>query len=171
MRRAAVLLSVVGFSALGFSVACGGGYGGEQVKTPDEIVAEQEALAVEDEKRRDATDTGVVGDEELESDQKQKFDVRQAKIELKRATRSAVTCPGSIGTDEKLPAPKATVTLTFANHGNVSKANIDAAFNDSAIGKCVLRAMKAVIVPPFAGQEVVVDWEVDFSKAEEEEKE
>ena len=165
MRRAAALLSV-----MGFAVACGGGYEGEKVKTPDEIVAEQEAIAAEDEKREDATDTGVVGDEELESDKKQKFDVRQAKIELKRATRSAVTCPGSIGTDEKPAAPKATVTLTFGNNGNVSKATIDQAFNDTAIGKCVLRAMKAVIVPPFAGQEVSVDWEVDFSQAEEESK-
>ena len=59
MRRAAALLSV-----MGFAVACGGGYEGEKVKTPDEIVAEQEAIAAEDEKREDATDTGVVGDEE-----------------------------------------------------------------------------------------------------------
>lgn len=158
--RTACLVSV-----LGLAVACGG-YAGDRAKTPDEIVAEEERLALEDERERESKGYGPVSDEELEVDKKAKFDVRQSKIELKRAARSAVTCPGSIGAEEKLAAPKAVVTLTFGNDGNVNKASVDANFKDTKVGTCVLRAMKAVIVPPFDGQEVQVEWEIDFSEAE-----
>ena len=160
--RTACLVSV-----LGLTVACGG-YAGDRAKTPDEIVEEEERLAEEDARNREARGTAPVGDEELEVDKKAKFDVRQSKIELKRAARSAVTCPGSIGTEEKMAAQKAVVTLTFGNDGNVKNASIDSNFKDTKIGTCVLRAMKAVIVPPFSGQEVQADWEIDFTEAEEE---
>jgi hypothetical protein len=160
--RTACLVSV-----LWLTVACGG-YAGDRAKTPDEIVAEEEREAEEDQRQREAMGPAHVGDEELEVDKKAKFDVRQSKIELKRAARSAVTCPGSIGTKEKLPSEKATVTLTFGNDGNVTKSSIEDAFKESKVGGCVLNAMKAVIVPPFSGQEVQVDWVIDFSEAEEE---
>ena len=160
--RTACLVSV-----FGLTVACGG-YAGDRAKTPDEIVAEEERHADEDERERQAQGPAHVGDEELEVDKKAKFDVRQSKIELKRAARSAVTCPGSIGVKEKLPSEKTTVTLVFGNDGNVTKASIEEAFKDTKVGTCVLRAMKAVIVPPFGGQEVQVDWEIDFTEAEEE---
>jgi hypothetical protein len=161
MRRAFLV------SVFGLTVACGG-YAGDRAKTPDEIVAEEEREAEADERKRQDMGPAHVGDEELEVDKKAKFDARQSKIELMRAARSAVTCPGSIGTKEKLPAEKATVTLVFGNDGNVTKANIDEAFKETKIGTCVLRAMQAVIVPPFGGQEVQVEWVVDFSEAEEE---
>ena len=154
-------------SVIGLTVACGG-YAGDRAKTPDEIVAEEERMAAEDDRKRQEQGPAHVGDEELEVDKKSKFDARQSKIELKRAARSAVTCPGSIGTEEKLAAQKTTVTLTFGNDGNVTKSSIDANFKDTKVGGCVLNAMKNVIVPPFSGQEVQVDWEVDFSEAEEE---
>ena len=159
--RVACLVSVVGFG-----VACGDGYSGDRAKTPDEIIAEQERLAAKDERRRQSTDTGPIDDSELEADKRAKFDKRQSQIELKRATRSAVTCPGSIGTEEELPAPTVTVTLTFANAGHVKEATIDQAFQESKIGKCVLRAMHAVIVPPFHGAEVQVPWTINFSEGE-----
>jgi hypothetical protein len=30
------------------------------------------------------------------------------------------------------------------------------------VGKCVLRAMKAVIVPPYQGSEQTLNWEIDL---------
>jgi hypothetical protein len=152
-------------------VACGGGYVGDRAKTPAEIVAEEERQAAKDEERAKTSDTGFTGDEELEADKVKKFDERQANLELKRAARSAVTCPGSIGGEqkEKLPSETATVTVTFANQGHVKSASIDAAYADSPIGKCVLRAMEAVIVPRYKGSEVTMDWKIDFSEAPQDE--
>jgi hypothetical protein len=161
--RAGWLLSVVGLC-----VGCGSGFRGDRAKTPEEIVAEEEAQGAKDAEREKMADTGYTGDEELESDKLGKFDKRQAKMELARAARSAVTCPGSIGKEVELPSQTATVTLTFANEGHVKSASIDSAYADSPIGKCVLRAMENVIVPRYSGAEVTTEWTVDFSEAETE---
>ena len=101
-------------------------------------------------------------DQELEVDKKAKFDKRQAKLELQRASRSAATCPGTV--EEKAPTSSITVTLTFANDGNVKDASVDSSYADSKIGTCVLRAMKAVIVPSYAGQEVQIPWTIEFAE-------
>jgi hypothetical protein len=164
--RAVGLLYVVGLC-----VACGGGYVGDHAKTPAEIVAEEERQAAKDEEQAKLSDTGFTGDVELESDKVAKFDERQAEMELKRAARSAVTCPGSIGGEEKekLPSETTVVTVTFANQGHVKSASIDAAYADSPVGKCVLRAMEAVIVPRYKGSEVTKQVKIDFSEAAQEE--
>ena len=36
---------------------------------------------------------------------------------------------------------------------------------ENAVGKCVMRAMKAVIVPAYTGSEQTVQWEVDLTGA------
>ena len=51
----------------------------------------------------------------------------------------------------------------FGNDGHVKTSSIDAPYDDTAVGKCVLRAMGAVIVPSFEGQEETVQWEVDLT--------
>jgi len=153
----------------GLCIACGPGNATEPAKTPDDIVADEEKAAVQDQRDRETADTGgPSGDEELEADKKRKFDVRQSQIELKRAARSAVTCPGSIGgTTEKLPNNQALVSLTFSNDGHVKEASIDENFAKTKIGACVLRAMKAVVLPPYEGPEVQLDWPIDFTQTEE----
>jgi len=152
------------FGLLGLSVSCGGGYQGDQAKTPSDIVAEEERLAAEDEKEREAYSDAPTGDEELDVDKKSKFDKRQAKLELQRASRSAATCPGTV--EEKAPSPTITVNLTFANDGNVKEATVDGSYADTKIGECVLRAMKAVIVPGYTGNEVQVPWTIEFTEGE-----
>ena len=163
--RAVWLVSIVGLC-----VGCGSGFKGDRAKTPDEIVAEEEAEGAKDVEREKIADSEFTGDEELESDKIARFDKRQAKMELARAARSAVTCPGSIGTETQLPSQTTTVTLTFANEGHVKSASIDSNYADSPIGKCVLRAMKAVVVPRYSGSEVTTEWTIDFSEAKNEEK-
>ncbi len=151
------------FAALAVA-ACGPSYTGQDVKTPEELIAEQEAIAAEQEKNRDDEDY----DEDYESDEekKKKFDTAQAKIELKRAARSAATCGGVI--TEELPAEKAVVTVTFAPEGNVSEKTISAEFQDNAAGKCILNAMGNVIVPPFVGSPVTVSWDVPLEQKKSE---
>ncbi|HEY6560064.1 MAG TPA: hypothetical protein VI072_22420 [Polyangiaceae bacterium] len=150
----AIVLGTLTFS-------CGGpSSGGQDVKTPEEIVAEQEQLGAEQEKKAQQHPyTGPVGETELE--QKQKWDKKQAELELKRAARSAETCPASV--TEQAPKGTGKVSLTFANDGHVKTSSIDPPYDDTAVGKCVLRAMAAVIVPSFEGQEEAVQWEVDLT--------
>ncbi len=144
----------------GLALACGPSYGGQDAKTPEEVVDEQERLGAEQEKQAaEHPYTGPVGETDLEK--KLKWDQKQAELELKRAQRSAETCPASVTE----PAPKGTgkVTLTFGNDGHVKSSSIDPPYADTAVGKCALRAMGAVIVPSYEGAEETVTWELDLT--------
>ena len=90
-----------------FAVACGPSYT-QTVKTPDELVAEQEALGASQEKNKNQYDTGSGG--ELDSEKRKMFDERLADIEINRAVRSAETCPGVV---EAGPYGEAGVSITF----------------------------------------------------------
>ncbi len=140
MRNVLLLLSIV-------AIGCGPSYT-QTVKSPDEIVNEQEALGAEQIKKTNEHDTGSGG--ELDSEKRKKFDERQSDIEVNRAVRSAETCPGVV---EGGPYGEANVAITFKNDGHViaDKSTIDSQYAEKPIGECVLRAMNAVIVPSFVG--------------------
>ena len=150
------------------AVGCGPSSQGYDVKTPDDLIAEQERLAEEQaeesESHEGSYDSGA-DLEESDEEKKEKFDKKQADLELKRATRSAETCVGVV--TEESPTGTATVTLVFANKGHVKEKSISPPFADTALGKCVLNAMGAVIVPSFIGPEETVEWKVDLEAKEE----
>jgi hypothetical protein len=135
----------------------------DRVKTPDEIIAEQEALGAEQMQKQNAAsndydDSSVVTEEE----KKRGWDARQAELEMHRAANSAESCPESV--TEKAPKGRAAVTVTFSNDGHVKSATIaDPYSEETAVGKCVLRAMKAVIVPAYQGAEQTLNWEIDLT--------
>jgi hypothetical protein len=154
-------------------VACGPSYSsGGGVKTPDELVAEQEKLGDEQLKNQrnssDYADTaGPTEDEKLHE-----WDSKQADLELKRASHSAETCPDSVAEGEKdakgKPKPKAkegkaSVTMLFANDGHVKSLTAAPPYDENAVGKCVGRALGAVVVPAYKGPEHTVEWEIDLS--------
>jgi hypothetical protein len=144
----------------GIVLACGPSYGGQDAKTPEEVVAEQEKLGAEQEQQAAQHPyAGPVGETDLEK--KQKWDKKQAELELKRAQRSAETCPASV--IEAAPKGTGKVTLTFGNDGHVKSSSIEPPYAETAVGKCVLRAMDAVIVPSFEGPEETLNWELDLT--------
>ncbi len=133
----------------------------QDVKSPDQWLAEQEkqgAQQIAEEKKR-----GGAYDEPTttEDEKKREWDDKQADLELRRAGRSAETCPDSV--TEKGPKGTATVTLVFANDGHVKDAKIGTEYEDKAVGKCVLRAMGSVIVPAYNGEEHTVEWDVNLT--------
>jgi hypothetical protein len=135
------------------------------VKTPDEIIAEQEAMGaeqLEDEK----TATPVMDDEETDSEKAAKFDKKQAKLELQRAARSAATCPDSLPDEEAAKAARGTaeVQLWFENSGAVQKATLAPPHADTPVGACILRAMEAIIVPAFTGEVVQISWKIELNE-------
>lgn len=134
-------------------------------KTPDEIIAEQEAMGAEQMKEEESHET-VVDDEETDLEKAKQFDKKQAKLELQRAGRSAETCPESLPEEEQAKAPRGTaeVELWFDNNGSVKKAELAPPHADTPVGACILRAMKAVIVPAFTGEIVQIKWKIDLSK-------
>jgi hypothetical protein len=149
---------------------CGPSYGGQDVKTPDQLVDEQEQIAAEQEKEKkakggdDLTDSG----DETDSEKKREFDKKQVNMELQRATRSAESCPGVVAgveTKDKRPRGDTRVTITFEEDGTVHSVSIPEPFDGTPVGDCVLRAYKAVIVPPYTGGEQIVDWDLSLKDA------
>ena len=136
----------------------------DHVKTSDEWLAEQEhegaKLQAEKAKGEGAYDEPTT----TEDEKKREWDEKQSDLELKRAARSAETCPESV--TEKAPKGKATVTLTFTTDGRVKDVEDQRAVRTrTAVGKCVLRAMDSVIVPAYTGAEKTVEWEIDLTGA------
>jgi hypothetical protein len=154
-------------------VACGPSYSsGGDVKTPDQLVAEQEQLGDEQLKnQRNAGDyadtTGSTEDEKL-----REWDDKQSDLELKRAARSAETCPDSVAQGDvdakgkpkpKAKEGKASLTILFANDGHVKSLTTSPPYDENPVGKCVQRAINAVVVPAYKGSEHTVQWEIDLT--------
>ena len=157
-------------------VACGGpSYGSNTVKTPDELIAEQEQLGDEQlKKSRNSADYADTSGP-TEDEKQRQWDDKQAELELRRAARSAETCPESVTAQEELDKKgkkvkvaktvntKTTVSMVFQNDGHVKSLTLSAPYDDNAVGKCVERAMKSVIVPAYTGAEHSVEYEVDLT--------
>jgi hypothetical protein len=162
--RAASVLAVVG--ALG-AAACGPSYGGQDVKTPEELIEEQDRIQAEEDKSRKARgiEDEAYTSEETDSEKKRKFDEKQSKMEMSRATRSAESCPGVVieqETKENKQRGETRVSVTFQEDGTVRQVSIPSPFDGTPVGECVMRAYKSIIVPPFTGGDQIVDWDVSL---------
>lgn len=154
---------ILGMLVIGLGVvACGPSMESDHVKTPDELIAEQEAAGDEQLRNKPKSeDYDDTSQGQTEDEKRQGWDAKQGDLEMHRAANSAESCPASI--TEKAPKGMATVSVTFGNDGHVKAATIAEPYGeDTAIGKCVLRALKAVIVPAFQGPEQTLNWEIDL---------
>jgi len=156
MRNAIVILS-------GLMFACGPSYT-QTVKSPEEQLAEQEALGAE-QVRKSEENQPVEDSYTPESEQKEKFDAKYTDVEISRAVRSAETCPGVI---EKGPYGQAKVSITFRNDGHVvdEKSTVSAPFGGTPMGDCVLRAMNAIITKNFVGPEETKEVTIELQPPE-----
>ncbi len=154
-----LILPVVSLSFL--LAACGGVQESQGIKTADEWLEEQDRQGAqqlkEEKKQKEFQDDSGATEEE----KKRAWDDKQADLELRRAARSAETCPESV--TEKAPKGQATVTLIFQSDGHVKTSSISAPYADTAVGTCVLRAMDNIIVPAYEGGDHTVEWEIDLS--------
>jgi hypothetical protein len=159
--RFVLVLGTSGLVLLG-GLGCSPSYDESTIKTADDRMKEQEQLAYEEElkNRNKPVVEGGVEDEERPG----AFDDKQADLELKRATRSAETCPDVV-TGDKVPSGKTSVIVTFALDGSVASATIGPPFEGTRLGDCVLNAYQALIVPPYSGERKVITWDVTLEKA------
>lgn len=153
---------VLGALVSSLLMACGPSMEADHVKTPDELIADQEAAGAEQEKNQKNSSDYDTTNEKTDEDARRGWDKKQSEIEMHRAVNSAESCPESV--TEKSPKGRATVAVTFGNDGHVKTATISDPYGeDTAVGKCVLRALKAIIVPAYQGAEETLNWEVDLT--------
>jgi hypothetical protein len=161
-------------------VACAESSAGE-VKTPDQILAEQEALGDEQLKKERNSSANTDTSGSTEEEKKREWDDKQGDLELHRAAHSAETCPESVVEGDKAIDPKtgkppkgakpaskskdtkASVTILFANDGHVKTLTVKPPYDENAVGKCVQRALNAVIVPAYNGPEHTTEWVIDLT--------
>jgi hypothetical protein len=147
---------------LGLMTACGPSMEADHVKTPDELIAEQEAAGAEQVKNQKSSTDYDDTKEGTDEDKRRGWDAKQGEIEMSRAVHSAETCMESV--TEKAPKGRATVAVTFGNDGHVKSTTIGEPYGEgTAVGKCVLRALNAIIVPAYQGDQVTLNWEVDLT--------
>lgn len=160
MKPIAWVLGLVLVTACGGPSSEGGG-----VKTPDELIADQERLAEEQDRKSKEHEqySGNLDVGETDLEKQGKFDKKQAKLEMQRATRSAESCVGVI-TEKDQPRGQAKVTLVFNNEGHVKTGTISEPFKDTPLGKCVMNAYENVIVPPYEGPEASLEWDVNLTE-------
>jgi hypothetical protein len=157
MRTAILIFSTCLFSA------CTPTYT-QTVKSPDEVLAEQEALGDQQVKQsKENSDNSTAAPEATQSEQAAKFDDKYTEMEISRAVRSAVTCPGVSGQG---PYGEAKVSVTFREDGHVvaDKTTINDPFGGTANGECVLRALNAIITKNFTGQPVTKEISVKLEQ-------
>jgi hypothetical protein len=162
-------------------VACGASNSGDEVKTPDQLLADQEKLGDEQLQKERTSNSHEDTSGSTDEEKKREWDDKQADLELHRAAHSAETCPDSVVEGDKSidpktgkppkgskPAPKvkdtkATATILFANDGHVKSLTVSAPYDENPVGKCVQRAINAVIVPAYQGPEHTLEWEIDLT--------
>jgi len=161
MNRTVVIVMC---AALLLASGCGGKK--SKVKSQDERLEEQLALADEQLAQQDA-EKGRFEEVESDSEKAEKFDVDHAKHELKRATINASDCPNTFEKAqlEGYQPGTAELRITFKNDGSVKEATINAPWDGTPVGDCVLRAINSVQVKLYQGEEVTVDWKVELGKA------
>lgn len=165
MAKPGLTFAVLSVAAIG--MGCGPGYDESSIKTAEDRLKEQEQLAYEEE-LRNKNKPAVTGVAE-ETERPGVFDEKQADLELKRATRSAETCP-EVVVGDKVPRGQTSVTITFSLDGSVAEATIPPPYEGTRLGDCVLNAYQALIVPPYSGERKVITWDVDLDKPKAEEK-
>ncbi|HTQ05543.1 MAG TPA: hypothetical protein VMI54_16890 [Polyangiaceae bacterium] len=157
-------LLAVSWTALVLS-ACGAAGQPDKIQTPDQFIAEEDAEGAKQIAAEKKQESNSGAPTETEDEKVRDWDDKQATLEMKRAARSAETCPDSV--TEKAPKGMATVTLLFANDGKVKDSKIDDVYSDKAVGTCVLRAMGSVIVPAYKGDEHTLVWQIDLTGAKQ----
>ena len=95
---------------------------------------------------------------------KNKFDDEQAKIVLTRAAAAAHTCVDVVSQDQ--PHGDGTVVVTFSGTGKSTKAVINSPFDGTPIGQCVTRAFVNIVVSPFEGPDVDMNFAVNLKPDE-----
>jgi hypothetical protein len=158
--------SVVIVMGAALLLASGCGPKKSKVKSQDERLEEQLALADEQLAKEDQN-KGRFDEVESDSEKAEKFDADHAKHELKRASLNAADCPNTFEKAQLTGYQPGTAELriTFLNDGSVKEATINAPYDGTPVGDCVLRAINSVQVKLYQGEEVTVDWKIELAKA------
>ena len=95
------------------------------------------------------------------------YDKEAVDMSLTRAARQVKDNCGAVKDDQgKLVGPwgKTTVTVNLGHNGHSKGTTLQAPFDGTPVGRCINNAFTNLIIPPFAGGDTTVDWEIEVTK-------
>lgn len=93
------------------------------------------------------------------------WDKESTEISMKRAARQVKdNCGAAKDTNGKATGPwgATKVSITLGHNGHAKGATIPAPFDGTPPGKCAVQAFSNLTFPPWAGADIVVDWDVEL---------
>lgn len=149
------------------AAGCGGKK--HKVLTPEERLAEQMAIADEQEKQ---PDRGYYKESEADSEKAEKFDPEFADHEVRRASLNAVDCPNTLPDDQKKQFKPGTAKaqIVFQTDGTVKEVVLDTAYADTPVGACILRALETIQIKPYSGEDQTIERDLELKIMTEKEK-
>lgn len=109
------------------------------------------AAASSDDSEASADDDATAGEEGTNTDALPEFDRSAAAEALGQAAASAPTCKAEDG-----PTGRGRATVTFANSGRATNANVTGTFAGTTVGGCIAELFRQARVPAFSGPPVKV---------------
>lgn len=139
-------------------VACGGSQNDSAIMTPEERLDQQLTMG----ENSGGEDDGKWSEAETGDEEESRFDKETAEHAFKVAALSAQDCPNTFEKEQLAgyQPGTATVSLVFENSGTVKDVDVNAPYQGTAVGDCVVRAMTPIHVEPFKGAEVPMTWDV-----------
>ena len=165
--KASIRSRVLSVAALAFAsaVACGGPKPADDASSASDDKPAEETSASTPPPPPPRPKPAVVED----TGPKTPYDKEAVEVVLKRATRLVNANCGATKDDQgKAAGPwgKVTAHVQLGHNGHSKGATVGAPFDGTPVGKCIFNAFNNLIYPPFGGEDVTVDWEVESVKPE-----
>ncbi len=93
------------------------------------------------------------------------WDKESTEISLKRAARQVKdNCGAAKDANGKATGPwgPTKVSINLGHNGHAKGATVPAPYDGTPPGKCAVQAFSNLTFPPWAGADIVVDWDVEL---------
>ncbi|MFO0666207.1 MAG: hypothetical protein U0174_19795 [Polyangiaceae bacterium] len=97
------------------------------------------------------------------------YDKEQTDVVLARAARQVKQNCGATKDENGVatgPWGKVTVKVTLGHNGHSRGTTVPAPYDGKPVGRCIAQAFSNLTIPPWAGDDTDVDWEVELVKPE-----
>lgn len=97
------------------------------------------------------------------------YDKEQTDVVLARAARQVKQNCGATKDESGAatgPWGKVTVKVTLGRNGHSRGTVVPAPYDGKPVGRCIAQAFSNLTIPPWAGEDTDVDWEVELVKPE-----
>lgn len=97
------------------------------------------------------------------------YDKEQTDVVLARAARQVKQNCGATKDESGVatgPWGKVTIKVTLGRNGHSRGTTVPSPYDGKPVGRCIAQAFSNLTIPPWAGEDTDIDWEVELVKPE-----